>query len=148
MNINVKIFLLFAVLLITFVSCESDDSTAIQVPATAFSGTLTNQFPSTANVSSRIDSSTDFSSNTSETISVSAQGSKMAHWRKSYRQVFRKRSFHAFHTPPYPRRPGGTVADLYLETSYIWTVTLFKSDLHFQISFWINLNLAAADSKS
>ena len=77
MNINVKIFLLFAVLLITFVSCESDDSTTIQVPAPAFSGTLTNQFPSTANVSSRIDSSTDFSSNTSETISVSAQGSKM-----------------------------------------------------------------------
>lgn len=77
MNINVKIFLLFAVLLITFVSCESDDSTAIQVPAPALSGTLTNQFPSTANVSSRIDSSTDFSSNTSETISVSAQGSKM-----------------------------------------------------------------------
>lgn len=77
MNINVKIFLLFAVLLITFVSCESDDSTAIQIPAPALSGTLTNQFPSTANVSSRIDSSTDFSSNTSETISVSAQGSKM-----------------------------------------------------------------------
>ena len=77
MNINVKIFLLLAVLLITFVSCESDDSTAIQVPAPALSGTLTNQFPSTANVSSRIDSSTDFSSNTSETISVSAQGSKM-----------------------------------------------------------------------
>ena len=77
MNINVKVFLLFAVLLITFVSCESDDSTAIQVPAPALSGTLTNQFPSTANVSSRIDSSTDFSSNTSETISVSAQGSKM-----------------------------------------------------------------------
>jgi len=77
MNINVKIFLLFAVLLITFVSCESDDSTAIQVPAPALSGNLTNQFPSTANVSSRIDSSTDFSSNTSETISVSAQGSKM-----------------------------------------------------------------------
>ncbi len=77
MNINVKIFLLFAVMLITFVSCESDDSTAIPVPAPALSGTLTNQFPSTANVSSRIDSSTDFSSNTSETISVSAQGSKM-----------------------------------------------------------------------
>ncbi len=77
MNINVKIFLLFAVMLITFVSCESDDSTAIQIPAPALSGTLTNQFPSTANVSSRIDSSTDFSSNTSETISVSAQGSKM-----------------------------------------------------------------------
>ena len=77
MNINVKFFLLFAVLLITFVSCESDDSTAIQIPAPALSGTLTNQFPSTANVSSRIDSSTDFSSNTSETISVSAQGSKM-----------------------------------------------------------------------
>ena len=32
------------------------------------------------------------------------------YWRKSYWQVFRKRSFHAFHTPPYPRRPGGTVA--------------------------------------
>ena len=77
MNINVNIFLLFTVLLITFVSCESDDSTDMQVSAPAFSGTLTNQFPSTSNVSSRIDSSTDFSSNTSETISVSAQGSKM-----------------------------------------------------------------------
>ena len=41
-----------------------------------------------------------------------------------------------------------TAVDLYLETSYIWTVTLFKSDLHFQIRFWINLYLAAAKFSS
>ena len=45
-----------------------------------------------------------------------------------------------------PSRP--TVAEIYLETSYIWTVTLFKSDLHFQIRFWINLYLAAAKFSS
>ena len=41
-----------------------------------------------------------------------------------------------------------TVVFLYLEASYIWTVTLFKSDLRFQIRFWINFILAAAGLKS
>lgn len=77
MNINVNFLLLFVVLLITFVSCESDQSTAIQVPTPAFSGTLTNQFPSNSSALSRSDSSSNLSSNTSEAISVSAQGTKM-----------------------------------------------------------------------